>query len=63
MGLEVGFNYVFGLSLGWLMKNEEREVEVMRVLKGNLGKGKVVLRVKVRVRILIRRKIKDWRIE
>ncbi|CAG7883236.1 unnamed protein product [Brassica rapa] len=63
VGPEVGSNHVSGLSLGRSTKNEEREVEVMRVLKGNFGKGKVAPRVKARARISTRRKIKDWRIE
>ncbi|ESQ51056.1 hypothetical protein EUTSA_v10022642mg [Eutrema salsugineum] len=63
VGPEIGSSHVSGLSLGRSTKNEEREVEVMRVLKGNFGKGKVAPRVKARARMSTRRKIKDWRIE
>ncbi|KAJ4896980.1 Uncharacterized protein Rs2_23774 [Raphanus sativus] len=63
MGPEIGSSHVSGLSLGRSTKNEEREIEVLRVLKGNFGKGKVAPRVKARARISTRRKIKDWRIE
>ncbi|CAH8319326.1 unnamed protein product [Eruca vesicaria subsp. sativa] len=65
VGPEIGSNHVSALSLGWSTKNEEREIEVMRVLKGKFwkGKGKVAPRVKARARMSTRRKIKDWRTE
>ncbi|CAA7058633.1 unnamed protein product [Microthlaspi erraticum] len=63
VGPEIGSSHVSGLSLGRSTKNEEREIEVTRVLKGNFGKGKVAPRVKARARMSTKRKIKDWRIE
>ncbi|CAH2051851.1 unnamed protein product [Thlaspi arvense] len=63
VGPEIGSSHVSGLSLGRSTKNEEREIEVTRVLKGNFGKGKVAPRVKARARMSTRKKIKDWRIE
>ncbi|VVA99201.1 unnamed protein product [Arabis nemorensis] len=63
VGPEIGSSHVSWLSLGRSTKNEEREIEVTRVLKGNFGKGKVAPRVKARARMSTRRKIKDWRIE
>ncbi|CAN8270792.1 unnamed protein product [Cochlearia groenlandica] len=63
IGPEIGSSHVSGLSLGRSTKNEEREVEVTRVLKGNFGKGKVAPRVKARARMSTRKKTKDWRIE
>lgn len=63
VGPEVGSSHVSGLSLGRSTRNEEREIEVTRVLKGNFGKGKVAPRVKARARMSTRRKVKDWRIE
>ncbi|XP_010517991.1 PREDICTED: uncharacterized protein LOC104793341 isoform X2 [Camelina sativa] len=63
LGPEIGSCHVSGLSLGRSTKNEEREVEVTRVLKGNFGKGKVAPRVKARARMSTKRKVKDWKIE
>ncbi|KFK39994.1 hypothetical protein AALP_AA3G316400 [Arabis alpina] len=63
VGPEIGSSHVSGLSLGRSTKNEEREIEVTRVLKGNFGKGKVAPRVKARARMSTKRKVKDWRIE
>ncbi|KAG7640857.1 hypothetical protein ISN44_As02g008910 [Arabidopsis suecica] len=63
LGPELGSSHVSGLSLGRSTKNEERDIEVTRVLKGNFGKGKVAPRVKARARMATKRKVKDWRIE
>ncbi|XP_010547975.1 PREDICTED: uncharacterized protein LOC104819551 [Tarenaya hassleriana] len=62
IGPEIGSANVTGLSLGRSTNNEEREIEVTKVIKGSFGKVKVP-RVKARARMSTRRKLKDWKIE
>ncbi|CAN4112141.1 unnamed protein product [Withania somnifera] len=57
VGPEVGANYVGGLSLGRSTNNVEREFEMQRVLKGNLGNPKQQTRAKMATKS----KMKNWR--
>lgn len=60
VGPEVGANYVGGLSLGRSTNNVEREFEMQRVLKGNLGNSKQP-EVKTRAKMATKSKMKNWR--
>ncbi|KAK7269894.1 hypothetical protein RIF29_22685 [Crotalaria pallida] len=60
VGPEIGANYVGGLSLGRSTENNEREVEVQKIVKGNFEKSKVS---KVKVRSLRRTRTKSWRMD
>ncbi|XP_071725105.1 LOW QUALITY PROTEIN: uncharacterized protein [Rutidosis leptorrhynchoides] len=60
VGPDIGSNYVSGLSLGRSTNNEDCEVEMQRVLKGDFGKAKVP-QVKTRSRMSTRTKVNNWR--
>ncbi|KAK9112643.1 hypothetical protein Scep_020162 [Stephania cephalantha] len=64
VGPEVGATYVGGLSLGRSTENPEGEVEIEKIVKGNLVNspkaGNSDPTVRIRARSSRRRKVRDW---
>jgi hypothetical protein len=62
VGPEIGATYVGGVSLGRSTENKEREVEIEKIVKGNLEKSKIS-KVKAWARSSSRRRISSWRMD
>ncbi|KAI4298521.1 hypothetical protein L6164_032071 [Bauhinia variegata] len=62
VGPEIGATYVSGLSLGRFTENEERQVELKKIVKGRFGKSKV-LDVKAAARTSTRSRTRNWRMD
>lgn len=63
VGPEIGAAYVGGLSLGRSTENNEREVEIQKIVKGNFEKSEQISKVKAAARSSRRTRTKSWRMD
>jgi hypothetical protein len=62
VGPEIGATYVAGLSLGRSTENNEREVEIEKIVKGNFEKS-TISKVKASAKSSRRMRTRSWRMD